>query len=115
MRKLTHRVVFPFELKLSNMTADSPNRDALYSLFAVVVHVGSGPHHGERITPPPPPPPPPFLFRGGGDGGWGGQQGVVVRGARVPPLAPLHWLRGLAGCWSAPVTHARAAVMLGAS
>lgn len=42
-----YRVVFPFELKLPNTTDDAAGRDALYSLFAVVVHVGSGPHHGE--------------------------------------------------------------------
>ena len=42
-----YRVVFPMELKLPNMTADSPAAaDTLYSLSAVVVHVGSGPHHG---------------------------------------------------------------------
>lgn len=46
-RKLMYRVVFPFELKLPNTTDDAAGRDALYSLFAVVVHVGSGPHHGE--------------------------------------------------------------------
>lgn len=43
-----YRVVFPFELKLPNTTDDADGQDALYSLFAVVVHVGSGPHHGER-------------------------------------------------------------------
>jgi hypothetical protein len=43
-----YRVVFPFELKLPNTTDDAAGRDALYSLFAVVVHVGSGPHHGEQ-------------------------------------------------------------------
>lgn len=47
-RKLMYRVVFPFELKLPNTTDDAAGRDALYSLFAVVVHVGSGPHHGEQ-------------------------------------------------------------------
>lgn len=44
-----YRVVFPFELKLPNTTDDAAGRDALYSLFAVVVHVGSGPHHGEWL------------------------------------------------------------------
>lgn len=48
MRKLMYRVVFPFELKLPNTTDDADGQDALYSLFAVVVHVGSGPHHGEQ-------------------------------------------------------------------
>ena len=41
-----YRVVFPMHLKLSNTTADAAGADASYSLFAVVVHVGSGPHHG---------------------------------------------------------------------
>ncbi len=41
-----HRVVFPLELKLSNTTDDAEGADATYELFAVVVHVGSGPHHG---------------------------------------------------------------------
>jgi ubiquitin carboxyl-terminal hydrolase 12/46 len=44
-----YRVVFPFELKLPNTTADAQGQDALYSLFAVVVHVGSGPHHGVHL------------------------------------------------------------------
>ena len=47
MRKLMHRVVFPFDLKPSNVTTDAEGGDSMYSLFAVVVHVGSGPHHGE--------------------------------------------------------------------
>lgn len=49
LRKLMYRVVFPFELKLPNTTDDAEGQDALYSLFAVVVHVGSGPHHGEML------------------------------------------------------------------
>jgi ubiquitin carboxyl-terminal hydrolase 12/46 len=40
-------VVFPLELKLLN-TVD--NSDLEYSLFAVVVHVGSGPNHGHYIS-----------------------------------------------------------------
>jgi ubiquitin carboxyl-terminal hydrolase 12/46 len=50
MRKLMYRVVFPMELKLSNTTEECPGADTLYNLFAVVVHVGSGPHHGEQGT-----------------------------------------------------------------
>ncbi|WIA11872.1 hypothetical protein OEZ85_011958 [Tetradesmus obliquus] len=50
MRKLMYRVVFPFELKLPNTTDDADGQDALYSLFAVVVHVGSGPHHGHYVS-----------------------------------------------------------------
>ncbi|KAK4401878.1 Ubiquitin carboxyl-terminal hydrolase 3 [Sesamum angolense] len=39
-KKLSYRVVFPLELKLSNTMEAA---DSEYSLFAVVVHVGSGP------------------------------------------------------------------------
>jgi ubiquitin carboxyl-terminal hydrolase 12/46 len=46
-KKLSYRVVFPLELKLSNTVQDS---DAEYSLFAVVVHVGSGPNHGHYVS-----------------------------------------------------------------
>lgn len=51
MRKLMYRVVFPLELKLSNTTDDAKGADVLYTLFAVVVHVGSGPHHGGSVGP----------------------------------------------------------------
>lgn len=50
MRKLMHRVVFPMELKLSNTTEDAEGADQPYTLFAVVVHVGSGPHHGHYVS-----------------------------------------------------------------
>ncbi|XP_023763266.1 ubiquitin carboxyl-terminal hydrolase 3 [Lactuca sativa] len=46
-KKLSYRVVFPLELKLSNTVEDT---DAEYSLFAVVVHVGSGPNHGHYVS-----------------------------------------------------------------
>ncbi|MCE0481812.1 Ubiquitin carboxyl-terminal hydrolase 3, partial [Datura stramonium] len=46
-KKLSYRVVFPLELKLSNTVEDA---DAEYSLFAVVVHVGSGPNHGHYVS-----------------------------------------------------------------
>ncbi|CAL5368580.1 unnamed protein product [Camellia sinensis] len=46
-KKLSYRVVFPLELKLSNTMEDA---DAEYSLFAVVVHVGSGPNHGHYVS-----------------------------------------------------------------
>ncbi|KAE7998074.1 hypothetical protein FH972_002652 [Carpinus fangiana] len=45
-KKLSYRVVFPLELKLSNTVEDA---DSEYSLFAVVVHVGSGPNHGHYV------------------------------------------------------------------
>ncbi|XP_058086367.1 ubiquitin carboxyl-terminal hydrolase 4 isoform X2 [Magnolia sinica] len=46
-KKLSYRVVFPLELKLSNTMDDEDNE---YSLFAVVVHVGSGPNHGHYVS-----------------------------------------------------------------
>ncbi|KAJ9564772.1 hypothetical protein OSB04_000738 [Centaurea solstitialis] len=46
-KKLSYRVVFPLELKLSNTVEDA---DAEYSLFGVVVHVGSGPNHGHYVS-----------------------------------------------------------------
>ncbi|KAH0853269.1 LOW QUALITY PROTEIN: hypothetical protein HID58_093354 [Brassica napus] len=47
-KKLSYRVVFPLELKLSNTV--EPYTDVEYSLFAVVVHVGSGPNHGHYVS-----------------------------------------------------------------
>ncbi|ONK75556.1 uncharacterized protein A4U43_C03F18130 [Asparagus officinalis] len=46
-KKLSYRVVFPLELKLSSTVNNS---DLEYSLFAVVVHVGSGPNHGHYVS-----------------------------------------------------------------
>ncbi|XP_042456588.1 ubiquitin carboxyl-terminal hydrolase 4-like [Zingiber officinale] len=46
-KKLCYRVVFPMELKLSNTVEDA---DSEYSLFAVVIHVGSGPNHGHYVS-----------------------------------------------------------------
>ncbi|GAA6002152.1 hypothetical protein JCM10207_003099 [Rhodosporidiobolus poonsookiae] len=48
--KLTYRVVFPFELRLFNTADDVANPDRLYELWAIVVHIGVGPHHGHYIT-----------------------------------------------------------------
>lgn len=49
-KKLSYRVVFPLELRLYNTSADAEDPDRLYSLFAVVVHVGSGPSQGHYVT-----------------------------------------------------------------
>jgi len=49
-RKLAYRVVFPFELKLCNTSVDADNAERYYDLFAVVVHIGSGPYAGHYIT-----------------------------------------------------------------
>ncbi|CAL9199224.1 ubiquitin carboxyl-terminal hydrolase 3-like [Musa acuminata AAA Group] len=46
-KKLSYRVVFPMELKLMN-TVEDP--DTGYSLFAVVVHIGTGPNHGHYVS-----------------------------------------------------------------
>lgn len=50
MRKLTHRVVYPFDLKLTNITDDCEDRDASFSLFAVVVHMGLHMNHGHYVA-----------------------------------------------------------------
>ena len=49
LQKLNHRVVFSRELKLPNLSDDSTSVDDLYCLFAVVVHIGSGPNHGHYV------------------------------------------------------------------
>lgn len=46
MHKLSHRVVFPFELKLVNTTLDCPDPETPFDLFGIVVHMGAQPHHG---------------------------------------------------------------------
>eukprot|EP00697_Spironema_sp_BW2_P009201 gnl/Spiro4/24029_TR11905_c0_g1_i1.p1 gnl/Spiro4/24029_TR11905_c0_g1~~gnl/Spiro4/24029_TR11905_c0_g1_i1.p1 ORF type:complete len:352 (+),score=39.55 gnl/Spiro4/24029_TR11905_c0_g1_i1:31-1056(+) len=46
-KKLTYRVVFPLELKISNV---ADNADCEYHLFAVVVHIGSGPNYGHYVS-----------------------------------------------------------------
>lgn len=46
-KKLSYRVVYPIELKLTNTVVDP---DTEYSLFAVVVHVGLGPNHGHYVS-----------------------------------------------------------------
>ncbi|CAM9736194.1 unnamed protein product [Chrysoparadoxa australica] len=50
--KLSHRVVFPHELKLPNMTKECVKEadERLYALFAVVVHIGRGPNHGHYVA-----------------------------------------------------------------
>ncbi|KAF7791107.1 hypothetical protein EIP86_002068 [Pleurotus ostreatoroseus] len=48
--KLTYRVAFPFELRLFNTVDDAENPDRLYELFAIVVHIGNGPHHGHYVS-----------------------------------------------------------------
>lgn len=49
-KKLSYRVVFPLELILQNTSHDAVHPDNRYNLFAVVVHVGSGPNHGHYVS-----------------------------------------------------------------
>jgi len=49
-KKLNHRVVFPLELILQNTSHDAVDPDRRYDLFAVVIHVGSGPNHGHYVS-----------------------------------------------------------------
>ncbi|KAJ2848230.1 hypothetical protein IWW36_003424 [Coemansia brasiliensis] len=46
--KLSYRVNFPTELRVPNTTEDT--EDVLYSLSAIVVHLGGGPFHGHYIS-----------------------------------------------------------------
>ncbi|KAI8884559.1 cysteine proteinase [Backusella circina FSU 941] len=48
--KLTCRVVFPLELRLFNTSDDTEDADRMYELWAIVVHIGSGPHHGHYVS-----------------------------------------------------------------
>ncbi|ORX66882.1 cysteine proteinase [Linderina pennispora] len=46
--KLSYRVNFPTELRVPNTTEET--EDLLYSLSAIVVHLGGGPYHGHYIS-----------------------------------------------------------------
>lgn len=48
--KLFHRVVYPRNLRLDNTTHDAQDKDKLYELYAVVVHIGGGPYHGHYVS-----------------------------------------------------------------
>lgn len=48
--KLAYRVAFPFQLRLFNTVDDADNPDRLYELFAIVIHIGTGPHHGHYVS-----------------------------------------------------------------
>jgi len=49
-KKLTYRVVFPFELRLFNTTEDCANSDRIYDLVSFVVHCGVGLNRGHYIS-----------------------------------------------------------------
>ncbi|KAJ3877893.1 hypothetical protein F5051DRAFT_407196 [Lentinula edodes] len=48
--KLSYRVAYPLQLRLFNTVDDAEDADRLYNLFAIVVHLGNGPHHGHYIS-----------------------------------------------------------------
>jgi len=48
--KLGYRVVFPLELRLFNTVDDAPNPDRMYKLWAIVIHIGAGLHHGHYVA-----------------------------------------------------------------
>lgn len=50
MKKLMHRVVFPFSLKVVNTLDECPDADAEYALSAVVVHMGAYINHGHYVA-----------------------------------------------------------------
>mmetsp|Transcript_39543 Transcript_39543/g.45021 ORF Transcript_39543/g.45021 Transcript_39543/m.45021 type:complete len:400 (+) Transcript_39543:56-1255(+) len=49
-QKLTSRVVFPFELKLTIVSSDCENPDTIYDLYAAVIHIGPGFQYGHCIA-----------------------------------------------------------------
>ncbi|KAI8834495.1 hypothetical protein BC829DRAFT_365611 [Chytridium lagenaria] len=48
--KLSYRVVFPMELRLFQYAMTPVDSDRLYVLSSVIVHIGSGPHHGHYVA-----------------------------------------------------------------
>ncbi|CRK95749.1 CLUMA_CG009206, isoform A [Clunio marinus] len=48
--KVSHRVVFPLELRLFNTSDDAVNPDRMYDLMAVVIHCGSNTNRGHYIS-----------------------------------------------------------------
>ena len=49
-KKLSYRIAFPIDLKLTNVCDEAVDPDRKYKLFAVIVHAGSGPNHGHYIA-----------------------------------------------------------------
>jgi ubiquitin carboxyl-terminal hydrolase 12/46 len=49
-KKLSYRISFPIDLKLTNVCEDTVDADRNYRLFAVIVHAGSGPNHGHYVA-----------------------------------------------------------------
>ena len=49
-KKLSYRIAFPIDLKLTNVCDEAVDPDRKYRLFAVIVHAGSGPNHGHYVA-----------------------------------------------------------------
>ncbi|KAI5964636.1 creB [Candida pseudojiufengensis] len=49
MVKLFDSISYPFKLRLFN-TTDDFNRNVLYDLYALVIHIGGGPMHGHYVS-----------------------------------------------------------------
>ena len=50
LQKLFHRVVYPTHLRLGATTGETKGSEKLYELYAVVIHIGSGPYHGHYVS-----------------------------------------------------------------
>lgn len=50
LEKLFHRVVYPYQLRMFNTTDETEDRDRLYELYAVVVHIGGNAYHGHYVS-----------------------------------------------------------------
>lgn len=50
LEKLFHRVVYPYQLRMFNTTDETEDRDRIYELYAVVVHIGGNAYHGHYVS-----------------------------------------------------------------
>jgi ubiquitin C-terminal hydrolase len=48
--KLSNRVCFTEQLRLFNTADEAVNSERLYELCAIIIHIGSGPHHGHYVA-----------------------------------------------------------------
>ena len=49
-KKLSYRIAFPQELRLTDVCDEAHDPERKYRLFAVIIHAGSGPHHGHYVA-----------------------------------------------------------------